>query len=263
MEGVLKAESRNWNGRGIQMASSEAREGFILKYAPLIKFIAHRMAVRLPSHIEVNDLISAGVIGLMDAVEKYDPSRETQFKTYAEFRIKGAILDELRSRDWVPRSVRRKANLLADTYARLEQELGRPAEDEEIAQALMVNLEEFREMLHQVSGISLISLDELLASPDGEDGHPRWESLSGISEDDPSWKVNLQEVKRFLARAIDALTPKERMVISLYYYEELTMKEIGEVLQVTESRVSQLHAKAILRLRGKLRRWLGEDGVGL
>ncbi|MBI2875375.1 MAG: FliA/WhiG family RNA polymerase sigma factor [Candidatus Tectomicrobia bacterium] len=263
MEGVLKAGVREWNGRGTRKVSPEAREGFILKYAPLIKFIAHRIAVRLPSHIEVNDLINAGIIGLMDAVEKFDPAREIQFKTYAEFRIRGAILDELRSRDWVPRSVRRKSNLLADTYARLERELGRPAEDEEIARALRISLEEFRTILNQVNGVSLISLDELLAAPDGENGRPLWETLSDLSEDDPSWKVNLHEVKCFLAKAIDELTPKERMVISLYYYEELTMKEIGEVLQVTESRVSQLHAKAILRLRGKIRRWMGEDSLGL
>lgn len=241
------------------MASPELREGFILKYVPLIKLIARRVTVRHLSRIEANDLINAGIFGLMDAAKKFDPSRKVQFKTYAEFRIRGAMLDELRFWDWVPRSVRRKANLLASAYARLERELGRPAEKEEIARALGTSLEEFRAILTQVNRISLISLDEPLASPDGEDGRPLWETLTDLKEDDPSHKADLQEVRKFLTEAIDVLPPKERMAISLYYYEELTMREIGELLRVTESRVSQLHAKAILRLRGKLSRWLGED----
>lgn len=245
------------------MVSPGLREELILKYAPLIKFIVHRIAVRPPSCIETNDLINAGMIGLMDALEKFDPSRKIQFKTYAQFRIRGAILDELRSWDWVPRSVRRKANLLANTYARMERELGRPAEDEEIARALGIGLKEFRAILNQVNGIFLIHLDEPLGSPDGEDGRPLGETLSDLPECDPLWKVNLQEVRKFLTKAIDELPPNGRMAISLYYYEELTMKEIGEVLQVTESRVSQLHAKAILSLRRKLRRWLGKDCLRL
>lgn len=258
MKGVLNAQDSEE-----READLPIREELILEYVPLIKFIAHRMAVRLPSHIDVSDLVNAGVIGLMDALEKFDPSRETQFKTYAEFRIRGAILDELRSRDWVPRSIRRKVNLLADAYAHLEQDLGRPAKDEEVAQSLSLELEEFQELLQQAGGVSLISLDGLSGrgKETGETGRALWEAMADPKGEDFMANIHLEEVKQILANAIDELLPKERLVISLYYHEELTMKEIGEVLKVTESRISQLHTKAILRLRGRLRKKTGARAI--
>lgn len=238
-------------------ADLPTRKDLILEYVPLIKFIAHRMAVRLPSHIEVSDLINAGVIGLMDALDKFDPSRETQFKTYAEFRIRGAILDELRSRDWVPRSIRQKVNLLADAYATLEQKLGRPAEDEEVAQSLSLELEEFQKLLQQASEVSIFSLDKFSErekeTEDDTTSRHLWEVVVDPKGEDFLNNVFKKEIKQILANAIDELSPKERVVISLYYHEELTMKEISEVLEVTESRISQLHTKAILKLRNKLR----------
>lgn len=220
-------------------------EDEILNYIPLVKFIAYRMVVRLPSYIDVNDLINAGVIGLMDALEKFDSSRENQFKSYAEFRIRGAILDELRSRDWVPRSIRRKVNLLADVQVHLERELGRPAEDEEVAQYLSLELKKFQELIQQASEVFLITLDETNERAREDLVDPKGEAFLV--------NIYLEEVKQILANSIDELSPKERAMVSLYYYGELTMKEIGELLKVTESRISQLHTNAILHLQKKLK----------
>ncbi|MBI3014028.1 MAG: FliA/WhiG family RNA polymerase sigma factor [Candidatus Tectomicrobia bacterium] len=232
------------------------RDELILEYTPLIKYIAHRIAMRLPPHVEIDDLISSGVIGLMDAIEKFDPSLDIQFKTYAEFRIRGAILDELRAMDWVPRSVRQKAALLENTYAELEQRLGRAATDEEAAAALNISVPQLYEMIDQARGIALISLDELGVSFGDGDRKSLLSFLADPKEIDPTTLLNLDEIKAATAQCIEHLPEKERLVISLYYYDELTMKEIGRVLEITESRVSQIHTKAILRLRGKLRKIL-------
>ncbi len=228
------------------------KDGIVLKYTPLIKFIAHRIAMRLPPHIEVEELINSGVLGLMDAIEKFDPTRDVQFKTYAEFRIRGAILDELRAMDWVPRSVRQRSNLLEDTYARLEQELGRAATEEEMARELGMALEEFQAVLARAGGISLVSFEDIRVGEE-EEGRSLLDTLAGLDEDDPQYRITFEELKRLLGQAIDALPDRERLVISLYYFDELTMKEIGKTLDITESRVSQIHTQAVLRLRGKLR----------
>ena len=220
-------------------------EDEILNYIPLVKFIAYRMVVRLPSYIDVNDLINAGVIGWLTSLEKFDSSRENQFKSYAEFRIRGAILDELRSRDWVPRSIRRKVNLLADVQVHLERELGRPAEDEEVAQYLSLELKKFQELIQQASEVFLITLDETNERAREDLVDPKGEAFLV--------NIYLEEVKQILANSIDELSPKERAMVSLYYYGELTMKEIGELLKVTESRISQLHTNAILHLQKKLK----------
>lgn len=235
---------------------AQMRDELIIEYTPLIKYIAHRIALRLPPHVEIDDLISSGVIGLMDAIEKFDPSLDIQFKTYAEFRIRGAILDELRALDWVPRSVRQKASLLETTYVALEQRLGRAATDEEVAAALSISVAELYEMIDQSRGIALISLDELGVSFSDGDRKSLLSFLADPKEVDPTALLNLDEIKTATARCIEQLPEKERLVISLYYYDELTMKEIGRVLDITESRVSQIHTKAILRLRGKLRKVL-------
>ncbi|MFQ6112345.1 MAG: FliA/WhiG family RNA polymerase sigma factor [Nitrospinota bacterium] len=238
--------------KGKEKFDPSDKEAIVLKYTPL-KFIAHRIAMRLPPHIEVEELINSGVLGLMDAIDKFDPTRDVQFKTYAEFRIRGAILDELRAMDWVPRSVRQRSNLLEDTYARLEQELGRAATEEEVARELGVSLEEFQDMLAQAGGISLVSFEDFRAGEE-EEARSLLETLAGLEEEDPHYRITFEELKRLLGQAIDALPEREHLVVSLYYYDELTMKEIGRTLDITESRVSQIHTQAILRLRGKLRR---------
>jgi RNA polymerase sigma factor for flagellar operon FliA len=227
------------------------RDRLIVEYAPLVKYIANRIAMRLPPHIDVDDLINSGVLGLIDAIEKFDPSKEVKFKTYAEIRIKGAILDELRAMDWVPRSIRKVINKFMGAYHELEQQLGRPAKDEEMAELLGLEMEEFYKLLKQSAGVPLISLDVLVDYDDKKRnilsclGDPKSVNGFGI--------MGLSEVKDAIAQAIDDLPEKEKQVISLYYYDELTMKEIGKVLDLTESRVSQIHTKAVLRLKVRIK----------
>jgi RNA polymerase sigma factor for flagellar operon FliA len=229
----------------------EQRNEMILEYLPLVKFIAGRIASRLPSHIEVNDLINSGIIGLIDAIEKFDATRKIKFKTYAEFRIKGAILDELRALDWVPRSTRQKASRLERAYAELEQRLGRAASDSEMIKFLKVSPGEFEALVREARGVALLSLDEI-QNDNEEFERNLLEYLADPEALSPAQILNLDQIYRIVAETIDQLPEKERLVISLYYYEELTMKEIGEILGITESRVSQIHTKAILRLRGRL-----------
>ena len=229
----------------------EQKDKLIMEYAPLIRFIAQKIAIRLPSNIELDDLISSGVIGLMDAIEKYDPTRDNKFKTYAEFRIRGSILDELRAQDWVPRSVRDKAKLLDRTLIQLEAELGRNATDEEIAEKLEISLEEFYDLVNQVKPVSLLSIDEQ-ATFSNVDKQSILNLLEGCKINNPFNQLNLKTVKEIVTQSIEELPERQRLVLSLYYYEDLNLKEIGRVLRVTESRVSQLHAQAISRLRAKL-----------
>jgi RNA polymerase sigma factor for flagellar operon FliA len=231
------------------------KKKIIKEYAPLVKFIAQKIAIRLPANIELDDLLSAGVIGLMDAIDKYDPARDNKFKTYAEFRIRGAILDELRAQDWIPRSMREKAKNVERSFARLEQRLGRTPTEEEAARDMGMSLQDFQETLHQCKSISLMSLDEVGTFANGDR-----KSLVGLLESGKSSNPLVQlagtELKEVVAKAIQDLPEKQRMVLSLYYYEDLNLKEIGEVLEVTESRVSQLHTQAVLRLRAKLSDYL-------
>ncbi len=241
-----------------QKLNPKVRAKVINEFSPLIKYIASRIAIRLPPHIDLNDLINAGVIGLIDAIEKFDATKQIKFKTYAEFRIRGAILDELRSMDWVPRSVRQKARKVEDAYARLEYTLGRPASDAEVASEMKVDIDTFHKLLSETASVSLLSLDDL-----GEDDSDlsKRNLLEYILQDEKDWpshKIRYAEVREIVAKGIQALPDKERMVISLYYYDELTMKEIGHVLKFTESRVSQIHTKAILRLRSKMQKLFKE-----
>jgi RNA polymerase sigma factor for flagellar operon FliA len=232
------------------------QEQMVLQYAPLVKYIASRLALRLPAHISLDDLNSSGLIGLIDAIHKFDPSKNISFKTYAEFRVRGSILDELRSLDWIPRSIRKKSTLIEKAYAELQNNMGRPAEPEEVAAALGVELEEFYQLLDETKGVSLVELESVrktLGSPQevGEEGFP--EILKDEKIRDPFLAVHFLELQEVLVQAIDSLPDKEKLLISLYYYEELTMKEIGEIMGYTESRISQLHTQAVYRLRGKLR----------
>jgi RNA polymerase sigma factor FliA len=246
-----------------QEGDQQARDRLILAYAPLVKYVAGRMGSGLPAHIEEADLISYGLLGLIGALERFDPEREIKFETYAIARIKGSIIDELRSLDWVPRSVRSKAREIERICALLENRLQRAPTDEEIATELGLSLPEFQHTLTQISNTSLVALDELWAIS-GSDGDTA--SLIDTIEDpksrDPSRMLDVSEMKSRLAAAIDALPPREKVVIALYYYENLTLREIGEVLGVTESRVSQLHTKAILRLKGRLRDEVEPAAIG-
>lgn len=228
------------------------REEIIVEYSSLIRYIAQKIAARLPANIDLDDLISAGVIGLMDAIEKYDPSRDNKFKTYAEFRIRGAILDELRAQDWVPRSVREKAKMLERAYAKIEQDKGRQATDEEICAYLKISQDEYYELLNEVRSISLLSYEDLHNFSKGDKRTDVGVSGSGKMQT-PFSELSVARLKSLISASIEDLPEKQRLVLSLYYYEDLNLKEIGKVLDVTESRVSQLHTQAILRLRSKLK----------
>jgi RNA polymerase sigma factor for flagellar operon FliA len=237
---------------------NSTRDQLVLEYAPLIKYIAQKIAARLPANIELDDLISSGVIGLMDAIEKYDASRDNKFKTYAEFRIRGAILDELRAQDWVPRSVREKAKMLERVYVKIEQTKGRQATDEEVCAELGINQEEFHELLNQVRSVSLLSYDDFSSLSKADKRFLQGMGENGSKAPTPFSEINVAYIKRLISEAIHDLPEKQRLVLSLYYYEDLNLKEIGRVLDVTESRVSQLHTQAILRLKGKLRGYWDE-----
>lgn len=239
-----------------QKKTSAAREVLILEYAPLVKYVAGRVAIGLPSNVEYDDLVSYGIFGLMDAIEKYDHLRGIKFETYAIARIRGAILDGLRSNDWVPRSVRQKAKELERTCLELENRLGRYATDQEVAEALHISIDEFYQLLSEVSCTTLSSLDEIWLTRNPEDDSVRvLDLVENESSINPENQVEIEELREALTKAIDALSERERMVITLYYYEGLTLKEIGEILSISESRVSQIHTKAIFRLQGRLTRW--------
>jgi RNA polymerase sigma factor for flagellar operon FliA len=234
------------------------QEQMVLQYAPLIKYIASRLALRLPSHISIEDLTSSGIIGLIDAVQKFDPSKNINFKTYAEFRIKGAMLDELRSLDWIPRSVRKKTHLIEEAYAKLQRALGRPAEAEEVAELLGLELGEFYQLLDETKTVSVVALEEGRKTAGGHAGYLDHEVLETIQDEnalDSLLAVHFSGLQEIMVQAIEALPDKEKLLISLYYYEELTMREIGQIMGYTESRISQLHTQAMYRLRHKLREY--------
>jgi RNA polymerase sigma factor for flagellar operon FliA len=231
----------------------KAREQLVLAYSPLVKFVAGRMSSGLPAHIEESDLISYGLLGLIGAIERFDPEREIKFETFAVSRIKGSIIDELRSLDWVPRSVRAKAREIEAAQTKLEHELGRVPTDREVAGALEVSIEDFHESLLQISNSTVVALDELWTVSDSSgDQVSLLDTMKDPNAVDPARELGVSELKDRLANAIARLPEREKLVIALYYYENLTLREIGEVLGVTESRVSQLHTKAVLRLKARL-----------
>lgn len=230
-----------------------ARERLVVAYSPLVKYVAGRMASGLPSHVEEADLISYGLLGLIGAIERYDLERDIKFETFAVSRIKGAIIDELRSLDWVPRSVRAKARDVEKAHAQLENQLLRAPTEEEMAKKLGVDVEDFRNTLLEIANSSVLALDDLWTIADAEGGQVSLlDTISDPNAVDPHEEIKTVELKDRLADAIEALPDRERLVVALYYYENLTLREIGEVLGVTESRVSQLHTKAVLALRGGL-----------
>lgn len=249
MEALLRDAKENYSE-----IPSGLKDQIVLEHTSLIRYIVNRIAVRLPSHIDLDDLHNTGVIGLMDAIEKYDPDKNCKFKTYAEFRIKGAILDQLRSLDWVPRSVRQKSRKLEHAYGEVEQRLGRQATEDEVADSLGLQIDKFHDLINQVRGISLVNLEEIRGNNADMD---RTGSFADIIEDknseNPFASLKLLETKHVISDTIGGLPEKERLVVSLYYYEDLNMKEIGNILGITESRVCQIHTKAVIRLRGKLK----------
>ena len=234
-----------------KMTDKKEREERILKYVPLVKNIVGRIAMRLPDYMSKDDLINVGVMGLMSALEKFDEKRNVRFETYAGFRIRGAVLDELRSRDVVPRSVRSKETKLDAAFRALQNELGRHPADDEISDYLGISLEEYYKFLDEARSVCILSNDDL---PQGySEKHGRYEVLEKIDQNNPFSILDRREFKEALKNAIDSLPEKERLILSLYYYEELTLKEIGLVIELTESRVCQIHSQAILRLRSSLR----------
>ena len=248
-ETLLRDARREFDG-----IPADLKETVVLEHAPLIRYIVNRIAVRLPSHIDLDDLQSTGVIGLMDAIEKYDPDKNCKFKTYAEFRIKGAILDQLRSLDWVPRSVRQKGRRLEKAYGEVEQRLGRSANEDEVADSLGLELDKFHSLINQVRGISLVNLEEIRGTTsDGDRSGTFADVIEDVHAENPFASLKLMETKHVISDTIGSLPEKERLVISLYYYEDLNMKEIGGILGITESRVCQIHTKAVMRLRSKLK----------
>jgi RNA polymerase sigma factor FliA len=228
------------------------RDRLILTYAPLVKYVAGRLGSGLPAHVDDEDLASYGLLGLIGAIERFDPSREIKFETYAMGRIKGAIIDELRSLDWVPRSVRSRARQIERTIGELEAKLGRAPTDEEIAGKLGVSQEELDDDLFQISRTSIAALDELWTVSAGGDQVSLIDTIEDTTGPSPTLALDETELREAMADAIAGLPEREKIVITLYYYEELTLREIGEVLGVTESRVSQLHTKAVLRLKARL-----------
>ena len=230
-----------------------ARERLVLAYSPLVKYVAGRMGSGLPSHVEEADLISYGLVGLISAIERFEPERQIKFETFAITRIKGSIIDELRSLDWVPRSVRARAREIERANAKLEHELHRAPSDEEMSQALGVSVEEFQESLVRISNSSVVALDELWTVSDASgDQVSLLDTIHDPQAVDPAREMDMTDMKDRLAEAIATLPEREKLVVALYYYENLTLREIGEVLGVTESRVSQLHTKAVLRLKARL-----------
>lgn len=248
----LEAVGRLWaeyKGSGAR----PLRDQLILRYAPLVKYVAGRVAVGLPPTIEQSDLVSYGMFGLIDAIDKFDTARQIKFETYAITRIKGAIIDELRSIDWVPRSVRAKARAVERAYAKLEGTLLRTPTDEEVAAELGMNDAELQQVFTQISFVGIVALDEAVSGGSGERSETT--TLGDTLADKgtgPVLAYEVEEMKQILAGAINRLADREKVVLSLYYYEGLTLAEIGEVLGVTESRVCQIHTKAVLQLRGRM-----------
>jgi RNA polymerase sigma factor FliA len=229
------------------------RDRLILTYAPLVKYVAGRLGSGLPAHVDEGDLVSYGLLGLINAIERFDPTRDIKFETYAISRIKGAIIDELRALDWVPRSVRSRARDIERAIAELEAKIGRAPTDEEIAGKVGITVEELEDSLTEISRSSIAALDELwTVSGDGGDQVSLLDTIEDTDGPNPQDALAQTELREALGEAIARLPEREKLVVTLYYYEELTLREIGEVLGVTESRVSQLHTKAILRLKARL-----------
>lgn len=233
--------------------SQEKLDGDITEYTPLVKRIAYHLMSRLPSSVQQDDLIQAGMIGLLEALRNYDASQGASFQTYARIRVRGAMLDEIRKNDWAPRSVHRKARMVAEVVRNIEHETGRDARDQEIAKALDVSLKDYHRLLQDASGHRVFSYDEL-----GVESHGGAESMCAKVQG-PLEGLQSEDFKRSLADAIAGLPERERLVMTLYYDEELNLREIGAVLGVSESRVCQIHSQAVIRLQSRMTHWVNPD----
>ena len=233
--------------------SSQIREKIILEYAPLVKVVAGRMSMYLGYNVEYEDLVSYGIFGLIDAIDKFDAMKEVKFETYASLRIRGAILDQIRKMDWIPRTIRQKQRQIDAALKEIEAIKGRPATDEEVATALGISTDEYDEWQSQMKVTNVVSLNEFMdqgSEIPAEHGH-------SSAFDSPEESIEKEELKKMLGEALMLLTEKERKVITLYYYEDLTLKEISNILEVSESRVSQLHTKALAKMRTKMGDYMG------
>jgi RNA polymerase sigma factor FliA len=252
-----------WRSYRARPGDRALRDRLILSYAPLVKYVAGRLGSGLPAHVDEEDLVSYGLLGLIGAIERYDPARDVKFETYAITRIKGAIIDELRSLDWVPRSVRARAREIERGIAALEAKLHRPPTDEEIAGQVGITVDELEDSLTDISRSSIAALDELwTVGGSGGDQVALIDTIEDADAPAPDSALAATELREALGEAITRLPEREKLVVTLYYYEELTLREIGEVLGVTESRVSQLHTKAVLRLKARLSGGAQRAGVG-
>lgn len=248
---MAKAKANRSAAEAYKKVDDFEKEELIKSYLPLVRKVVHRLSGRLPKDVDVKEMLNSGIIGLVDALEKYDPKHETNFSTYAQFRIRGAILDSFRSQDWLPRSLRFKSHKIEEAYQKIEQQLGRPATDEEVARELGLEIKELRKLLGEVGSIVMLSFEEL-GFGHGEERFHASEWIPSNTED-PLKSLLSGEKVSLIARALDRLPEKERLVISLYFYEELNLKEIGEILGVTESRASQIRSRALIRLKNYLR----------
>lgn len=246
-----KAENELWI-EFKKTKSPQLRDKFIRQYMPLVKYVAGKVSVGMPGSVDFDDLVGYGQFGLLDAINKFDPEKNVKFKTYAVTRIRGAIFDELRSLDWVPRSVRQKSREIEDTIVQLESKLGRPASDSEVAGAMGISEDEYHQTILKVSGTSVLSLNDVWYAGEESEHVSIGDCIESPSSLNPDVIVEREEIRRVIIEAINELPEKEKMVLVLYYHEDMTFKEIGQVLEVSESRVSQLHTKANLRLRAKL-----------
>jgi len=236
-----------------QTADQKSRDELIIEYSPLVRQVAARVGAGLPSQVEHADLISYGVFGLIDAIDKYDPQRPVKFETYAIARIRGAIIDELRSLDWIPRSIRSRAREVERAHADLEAKLHRTPSEREMADHLEITAEEYRSTINRLSNLNIIALDEVTSSgSDRTETMTLLDTLHDSNALDPAGSMEFEETQFLLARAIDQLGEREKFVLALYYFENMTLAEIGAVLEVTESRISQMHTKAVAQLRERL-----------
>ncbi|MCL2048944.1 MAG: FliA/WhiG family RNA polymerase sigma factor [Defluviitaleaceae bacterium] len=231
--------------------SPALKEKLILHYAPLVKYVAGRLIIHVGQHVEFDDLMGYGIFGLIDAIEKYDNKKGVKFETYASFRIRGAIIDQIRMMDWVPRTHRQKNKQLEKAYSQLEEQLGRPPTDGELAERLEISVEETQELIRKSSVVSLISLNEYME----QNYETTLAPLVANRSESPEEQTEINELQDILAQSIDKLTEKEKLVITLYYYEDLTLKEISSIMKVTESRISQIHTGALAKLKGRLGRF--------
>ncbi len=224
------------------------KEQLIIEYSQVVKYVAGRLSIYLGSNVEFDDLVGYGVFGLIDAIDKFDLDKGIKFETYASLRIRGAILDNIRKMDWIPRSVRKKQKSIETAYQKLESELGRYVEDEDMADELGISVEEYHKWQDQTKALMLTSLEDHIE----KGGEANMEHLGKSRFVAPEANIEKEELKSMLIKAIEGLTDKERKVITLYYYEELTLKEISHIMEVSESRISQLHTKALRKMRGIL-----------